>query len=207
MKSNYLLNFSNQAAALFSAAVLTVAHVSAEVPLSSSLQINHGTNQVSAIVTIADPGNRVWILQSSSDFLNWSEIDAWKLHNGSFHRSLSAAAPSAFFRAVYDPARQDILNTTANALLLPEASFNYAAPALPPSFSVRPILAQDNMPATNVTTDAGATLGRVLFYDNRLSTNQTISCSSCHQQKNAFPIRAASALASTADSPAEMRWA
>ena len=33
-------------------------------------------------------------------------------------------------------------------------------------------------PATN----AGATLGRVLFYDKRLSRDGTISCSSCHQQ-------------------------
>src|ERR1700712_2709933 len=29
--------------------------------------------------------------------------------------------------------------------------------------------------ASNPTTDAGATLGRVLFYDRRLSVNQTVS--------------------------------
>jgi cytochrome c peroxidase len=91
-----------------------------------------------------------------------------------------------FFRAVYDPAQQNLLSTTASALLLPPTSFNYAAPALPPRFLVQPILGQDNMPATNVTTDAGATLGRVLFYDKRLSTNQTISCSSCHQRDHGF---------------------
>ena len=28
--------------------------------------------------------------------------------------------------------------------------------------------------------------GRVLFYDKRLSTNQTISCASCHQQAHGF---------------------
>ncbi|MFY7664532.1 cytochrome-c peroxidase [Flavobacterium sp.] len=39
---------------------------------------------------------------------------------------------------------------------------------------------------TNTITDKGATLGRVLFYDKKLSSNNTISCSSCHQQANAF---------------------
>ena len=38
----------------------------------------------------------------------------------------------------------------------------------------------------NPTSDAGATLGRVLFYDKRLSRNNTVSCSSCHQQAHGF---------------------
>ena len=38
----------------------------------------------------------------------------------------------------------------------------------------------------NPVTDKGATLGRVLFYDKNLSSNNTISCSSCHQQNLAF---------------------
>ncbi len=44
----------------------------------------------------------------------------------------------------------------------------------------------DNTPASNITTNAGATLGRVLFYDRRLSVNDRVSCSSCHQQQFAF---------------------
>ena len=44
----------------------------------------------------------------------------------------------------------------------------------------------DNMPVTNPITNAGATLGRVLFYDTRLSANNTIACASCHQQAHAF---------------------
>lgn len=35
-------------------------------------------------------------------------------------------------------------------------------------------------------TNTGATLGRLLFYDKRLSRNNTVSCSSCHQQAYAF---------------------
>ena len=43
-----------------------------------------------------------------------------------------------------------------------------------------------NNSGSNTITDKGATLGRVLFYDKNLSSNNTISCSSCHQQANAF---------------------
>lgn len=46
-------------------------------------------------------------------------------------------------------------------------------------------ITKDNS-ALNPITDKGATLGRVLFYDKNLSSNNTISCSSCHQQTNAF---------------------
>jgi cytochrome c peroxidase len=51
----------------------------------------------------------------------------------------------------------------------------------------------DNMPYSkglnglpNNTTDAGATLGRVLFYDVDLSKNRTLSCASCHKQEFGF---------------------
>lgn len=38
----------------------------------------------------------------------------------------------------------------------------------------------------DVSDNALATLGRVLFYDKNLSNNNSISCSSCHQQEFAF---------------------
>ena len=44
---------------------------------------------------------------------------------------------------------------------------------------------KDNSGANGIT-NAKATLGRVLFYDNNLSVNNTISCSSCHKQEFAF---------------------
>jgi cytochrome c peroxidase len=47
-------------------------------------------------------------------------------------------------------------------------------------------IADDNTPASNPTTDAGATLGRVLFYDTRLSSTGTIACGSCHIQSLGF---------------------
>ena len=41
-------------------------------------------------------------------------------------------------------------------------------------------------PADNPMSEAGFQLGRHLFYDTRLSANDTISCASCHHQDKAF---------------------
>ncbi|BCX46630.1 cytochrome-c peroxidase [Haloferula helveola] len=59
----------------------------------------------------------------------------------------------------------------------------------PEAYADQPVPAyinRDNTPPGNPITDLGATLGRVLFYDKRLSRNDSISCSSCHQQEHAF---------------------
>ncbi|WP_281221912.1 cytochrome-c peroxidase [Photobacterium sanguinicancri] len=45
---------------------------------------------------------------------------------------------------------------------------------------------QDNTPFDNRIKNAGANLGRVLFYDKRLSFNNTVACASCHQQEHGF---------------------
>jgi cytochrome c peroxidase len=62
---------------------------------------------------------------------------------------------------------------------------NYAAPSLPAYYDAT-VTALDNTPANNAISDKVATLGRVLFYDKHLSINDSISCSSCHQQANGF---------------------
>lgn len=73
------------------------------------------------------------------------------------------------------------------------------APTLPdPSYVYRddgldlPFVFQDSFfdtsPQGNRTTDAGATLGRVLFYDKRVSITNTVACASCHQQAHGFSI-------------------
>jgi cytochrome c peroxidase len=41
-------------------------------------------------------------------------------------------------------------------------------------------------PNNPIVTNHGATLGRVLFYDTRLSINNSIACASCHKQELAF---------------------
>jgi cytochrome c peroxidase len=72
------------------------------------------------------------------------------------------------------------------ALNLPSQVFNYAMPGLPTFYSMQPTVGADNTPAANPVTNAGATLGRVLFYDKNLSKNRTISCASCHQAAHGF---------------------
>ena len=43
-----------------------------------------------------------------------------------------------------------------------------------------------SIPEDNATTKQGVFLGRMLFYETKLSSSKTISCASCHQQKLAF---------------------
>lgn len=67
---------------------------------------------------------------------------------------------------------------------LPKTPYDYATVELPPHFGDP--ARSDNTPADNPLTNEGATLGRVLFYDTRLSANNTTSCASCHIQANGF---------------------
>ncbi|HEX8696568.1 MAG TPA: cytochrome c peroxidase [Longimicrobium sp.] len=75
---------------------------------------------------------------------------------------------------------------------LPAVPFRYADDAVPLPAHFRtainggPATATDNTPAGNPITDAGAALGRVLFYDVRLSVNDGISCGGCHGQAISF---------------------
>ena len=162
--------------------------VAAQLPDGSSLSLLPGSADTLTNLEFTDPGNHAWILQASTNLTDWSESETCKVHNGRFLMSISAgSAPrSQFYRAIYDPARQTVSSTVTNALLLPAAAANYANPALPPRFLQQPVVAQDNTPPDNHVTDAGATLGRVLFYDKRLSLNHTIACASCHRQANGF---------------------
>lgn len=69
--------------------------------------------------------------------------------------------------------------------VLPAAAFNYAAVSYP-AYMLADMAATDNTPSDNPITNDGATLGRVLFYDTRLSKNNTKSCSSCHNKDLSF---------------------
>lgn len=57
--------------------------------------------------------------------------------------------------------------------------FNYEGQAVPN------YIREDNT-GTNRISNEVATLGRVLFYDKNLSSDNTVSCASCHQQAFAF---------------------
>jgi cytochrome c peroxidase len=70
---------------------------------------------------------------------------------------------------------------------------NYASQPVPAYIN------KDNTTAGNDITDEGATLGRVLFHDRRLSRNDTVSCATCHAQSHAFadPALASAGVAGT----------
>lgn len=72
--------------------------------------------------------------------------------------------------------------------VFPLRPFSYVDPPLPVHFSPQ-VLSLDSTPPENRTTDAGARLGRVLFYDKRLSRNNSIACASCHVQESGFSDR------------------
>jgi cytochrome c peroxidase len=73
----------------------------------------------------------------------------------------------------------DYLNFSWNSL--PE----YVTIPYPEHYSSS-ILQNVNTPISNPITNKGASLGRVLFYDSKLSVNNTISCASCHNQSSGF---------------------
>ncbi|MCP4504287.1 MAG: cytochrome-c peroxidase [Deltaproteobacteria bacterium] len=83
------------------------------------------------------------------------------------------------------------LTSVAEHVVAGNASSDHAVPA---HFGVEsegfhgqlPVVQTDNTPADNPSTDLGATLDRVLFYDVSLSANRTVSCASCHKPDAGF---------------------
>lgn len=57
------------------------------------------------------------------------------------------------------------------------------------------------IPENNPMTNPGVKLGRMLFYEKRLSSNNQVSCASCHQQKRAFTDGKAFSIGTNAQSP------
>jgi cytochrome c peroxidase len=94
-----------------------------------------------------------------------------------------AAAPPPGKKVEAEPT---VKPSTMRKLRLPKTLYRYADIELPAHFKTRAARRFDNTPRSNPVTDAGATLGRVLFYDTRLSANNTVACGSCHQQSRAF---------------------
>ncbi len=96
-------------------------------------------------------------------------------------RSIAALAVLMF-----STGRPAVSGDVPTNLDLPDRPFNYSKIELPEHFQTAFVRRLDNTPIDNPTTDDGATLGRVLFYDRRFSKDGTISCGSCHAQKNGF---------------------
>lgn len=71
---------------------------------------------------------------------------------------------------------------------LPLPDYDYSYPDMGLAYDNSGMQFFEATPDENPVTNAGAALGRVLFYDTRLSENYTISCSSCHQQSHSFTV-------------------
>jgi hypothetical protein len=115
---------------------------------------------------IEDRQNRFLTLEESTNLTDWTEIGSFKVTNTDAlvaHAPLFPGHPHVFYRINYDSTNQ-IPNDETNILDLPATPFNYTNFPLPAHLLVAAVQNQDNTPATNPTTDAGASLGRVLFY-------------------------------------------
>ena len=98
---------------------------------------------------------------------------------------------TVFMLCITVSCKKTVTTTTVNTKTYPavQAAFgsnidlnsleNYAAQPIPN------YITRDNSGADPIT-NAGATLGRVLFYDKNLSVSNTIACASCHKQSMAF---------------------
>lgn len=152
------------------------------------VKIAPGTAAGSLVLDFTDSSNAPWVLQSSSDLATWTDRRTFQVHNTGYRFDIDAAAagPRVFFRMVSAPEETPVADTPAERTILPEVADNYATLNLPAHLRVNVIRAQDNTPVTNPVSDVGATLGRVLFYDKRLSANNTVSCASCHQPEKGF---------------------
>jgi cytochrome c peroxidase len=113
----------------------------------------------------------------------------------------SAADLSAFHRqtllerfdrdrdGTLDEAEKRTLRTAFGSIdvpMLPGKLFDYTSVRLPAHVDLSEIRLTDNTPRGNRITGAGATLGRVLFYDMQLSRNNSVACASCHLQRTGF---------------------
>ncbi len=89
---------------------------------------------------------------------------------------------------VATPIVQNTAPDTTNSveLVLPATRIEYSNIHLLPAHFIADNNVRYTEPADNPVTNAGATLGRVLFYDKKLSLNNSTACASCHKQELAF---------------------
>jgi cytochrome c peroxidase len=157
------------------------------ITTSSTFQVHAQSVSMTDIqsVTVSDAGTGLahWRVERSSNLVDWVTVDAMETLGGTGAVDMSWAlqepVPGYSYRVVSD-------SSVSNVLTLPATPYPYSSPNLPAHLLDPAVQATINTPTNNPITDAGATLGRVLFYDKKLSANHSISCSSCHVQENGF---------------------
>ena len=84
-----------------------------------------------------------------------------------------------------DPTADGHAAIRAALLIDPDALPSYVRDPLPAFYDAN-VLAREDRTIGAPITDAGVTLGRVLFYERQLSRTGTVSCASCHASAAAF---------------------
>lgn len=79
----------------------------------------------------------------------------------------------------------DFFSLVDYAPVLPQTPYDYENVELPPHLEETDWGFNDDT-AFDVISNDGATLGRVLFYDQLLSANNNLSCATCHSQELSF---------------------
>jgi cytochrome c peroxidase len=106
-----------------------------------------------------------------------------------FHRKALLARFDGDKNGTLDEAEKRELRTAFGGIdvpMLPGTLFDYATVRLPAHVDRAEFRQADNTPPDNAITNAGAALGRVLFYDKQLSRNNSTACASCHLQRAGF---------------------
>lgn len=129
-------------------------------------------------LTAEDRDNRSWALEISRDLVNWTPSGiTFSVRNSVLPVSAGTIPPGTFYRLSSLPTSP--AKTVKQALNLPSTRYTYATWATLPANLSKGV-------GTATINDVKATLGRVLFYDRRVSLDNSVSCASCHQPEHAF---------------------
>lgn len=167
-------------------------------------------------VSAREAGNLLEVAVSGSNFVNGASLKldgntfrATVISATELRATLPSGAAQADFitATVANPAPGEASSESITFALVrsarPSRTLSRSTPTLPATpfdyvkYAVTDLPAQyttaqgaptgaDNTPLDNPITNAGATLGRVLFYDKKVSANNLVSCASCHQQGRGF---------------------
>src|SRR5436305_1002179 len=104
----YLAFLSVRKVAFLAAAIFCSASLGYAQNPTALLRIDR--SDAGASVTITDPGNHLWVIQSSTNLRGWTQAGVWKIYNGSFHGTFNqgTAIPNLFFRGLLGPLGGDL---------------------------------------------------------------------------------------------------
>lgn len=133
-------------------------------------------------LTADDRQNGAWILQTSTNLQNWVDVGP------SFHirNRLQPLSPGPKYEIPSGKRYFRMIAASSTPAATKEQMLNLPATPYPYSALAKQSLVSARLSSRASINDAKAELGRVLFYDRRLSKDNSISCASCHRQEDSF---------------------